>query len=118
MEGNVGNFEFDEDGTVMSNGGSDGVGCEHIGGCSAVEFFFSSFDGALAFFMSSPRPPPSKEDFFLNMAAQRGVVSGTCYAPDIASHFLVCYKLLRGEGVVQFTHEKNYELKFDEKMKK
>ncbi len=54
VEGNVGNVEFDGDGTVMSNSGSNGVGCEHVGGCSAVEFFFSSFDGALAFFMSLP----------------------------------------------------------------
>ncbi len=53
VEGNVGNVEFDGDGTVMSNGGSDGVGCEHVGGCSAVEFF-ASFDDALAFFMSLP----------------------------------------------------------------
>ncbi len=40
MEGNVGNVEFDGDGTVMSNGGSNGVGCEHVVGCSAVEFFW------------------------------------------------------------------------------
>ena len=48
MDGNVGNVEFDGDGTVMSNGGSNGVGCECLGGCSGVEFFVA-FVGALAF---------------------------------------------------------------------
>ncbi len=48
VDGNVGNVEFDGDGMVMSNGGSDGVGCECLGGCSGVEFFVA-FVGALAF---------------------------------------------------------------------
>ncbi len=64
MDGNVGNVEFDGDGTVISNGGSDGVGCEYSGGCSGVEFLFAAFVGGLAFFVSLPRPPPSNEDFF------------------------------------------------------
>ncbi len=39
VDGNGGNIEFDGDGTVMSNGGSNGFGCECLGGCSGVEIF-------------------------------------------------------------------------------
>ncbi len=49
MGGNVGKVEFDGDGTVMSNGASDGVGCEHVGGCSAVEFFLHHLTVRLLF---------------------------------------------------------------------
>ncbi len=63
MDSNVGNVEFDGDGTVMSNGGSNGVGCENFGGCSGIEFF-AAFVGVLAFFHElAPTPPPQRRIF-------------------------------------------------------
>ncbi len=38
MDSNVGNIEFDGDGMVMSNGGSNRVGYDFLGGCSGVDF--------------------------------------------------------------------------------
>ncbi len=63
MDSNVGNIKFDGDGTDMSIGGSDGVGCEYFCGCSGVEFF-AAFVSALTFFMGLPLPPPLKGGFF------------------------------------------------------
>ncbi len=91
MDSNIGNIEFDGDGTDMSSGGSDGVGCEYLCGFSVVEFLFVAFVDALAFFMGLPLPPPSKEDFSLNLAAHCGIVSGMDFMLDIVSHFLIYY---------------------------
>ncbi len=57
MDGNVSKVEFDGDGTGMSTGFSDGVGCEYLCRFSVIEFF-AAFVGALAFFMGLPLPPP------------------------------------------------------------
>ncbi len=63
MESNVGNVEFVEDVTAMSNGGSNGVSCEYLFGFSVVEIF-CSICGCACIFHGLALTPPLKGGFF------------------------------------------------------